>query len=32
MNRYAVVLSVCLWRWRIVAKRFDGWRWNLARR
>jgi len=25
-------LSVCLWRWCIVAKRLDGSRWNLARR
>jgi len=25
-----VVLSVCLWRWCIVAKRLDGSRWNLA--
>jgi len=22
--------SVCLWRWCIVAKRLDRWRWNLA--
>jgi len=25
-------LSVCLWRWCIVAKLLDGSRWNLARR
>jgi len=30
-DRCLSVLS-CLWRWCIVAKRFDGSRWNLARR
>ena len=27
---YLSVCPVCLWRWCIVAKRFDGTRWNLA--
>ena len=29
-DRRPVCLSVCLWRWCIVAKRLDGSRWNLA--
>jgi len=28
----SVCLSVCLWRWCIVAKQLDGSRWNLASR